>query len=74
MSKKDLEKELKRQVQEKNISKWISVVFIVIGLLLTVSIVFAVIGIPILIIALITGYRADNKAKMLYLKLLEVQK
>lgn len=70
--KQKLEAELKRQIRDKEISRWVSVGFIVLGILLTISIVFAIIGIPMLLIAIFTGYRAEAKAKELKLKLLEV--
>ena len=56
MGKRELKEELEKQIKEKNVSKWISDVFIMIGLLLTITIVFAIIGIPILIIAIINDF------------------
>ncbi|MFA5133042.1 MAG: hypothetical protein WC444_06980 [Candidatus Paceibacterota bacterium] len=63
--------ELERQIKSRTVSMWLWALVFIGGVLLSASIIFAVIGVPLIIVALIFAYRAENKRKSLSLELLK---
>lgn len=69
MNKKELREELKKQVKDKTISKWFWVIFFILGLLLCFTIILAIIGIPMVILASICGALSERRLNILNLEL-----
>jgi len=64
--------ELEKQIKEKQTTKIICGVFIALGFLLTLTLVLAIIGIPMMIIAIIVGYICEGSQKKLNLCLAKI--